>query len=48
MTGLWIVLAFVAGGSAGAMVTAAAFLAAAVRATKAKQERLQQLLEGRR
>lgn len=44
------VLIFLAGGSAGAMLTAAGFLAAAVRATKARQDELQRLLDqgGRR
>ena len=47
---LWLAIAFVAGCGAGAMFTAAAFLAGAVRATKARQDELARLLDagGRR
>lgn len=42
---LWVLIGFLTGAAAGAMVTAAAFLAAAVRATKTRQDQLQQLLD---
>lgn len=40
MTILWVAIAFVVGLSAGGMITAAAFLAAATRAVKAQQDQL--------
>jgi flagellar basal body-associated protein FliL len=40
MTILWITLAFVVGMAAGGMFIAAAFLAAATRATRAQQDQL--------
>lgn len=40
MIALWLALAFLLGAAAGAMVCAAVFLAAAVRATKARGDEL--------
>lgn len=48
MSALWLALAFLLGASAGAFLTGVVVLLAAVRATRARQAQLDELIRGGR